>query len=972
MVGINLEHPMASITTATSNVALPFTPVPSSVGLQETSQDILAKKYLLAGETGPADIFDRVAAELASAEAPELRQTIQAEFRRAFDAGFVGGGRIMSGAGRDAANVTLINCFVQPIGDCMTGRDEDGLPGIMDALAQAAETMRRGGGVGYNFSRIRPAGALVKGTQSSASGPVPFLGTFDSMCATIESAGSRRGAQMGVLDISHPDIEEFVEAKKVQSRWRNFNVSVRTVDAFHAAVEADTNWQLVHRAPPHPASHPNAFQREDGLWVYRTIRARELWDRITRMTYDYAEPGIIFGDRVQQENNLWYCESLDATNPCAEQVLPPYGCCDIGSINLTRFVREPFTAEASFDYAAFVETVPSAVRALDNVLDVTAWPLPQQQQEAQNKRRIGLGFFGLGSAMFMLGLRYGSEESVHFTKSVSELLRNAAYEASIELAKEKGPFPLLDREKYLESGFAQRLPDEIREDIRRYGIRNSHLLSIAPTGTMALSFGDNASNGLEPAFSVSYQRRVRQPDNSERIVDVEDHAYRLFREMGGDVGALPEHWVTAQDLSVEDHLRVMAAIAPYIDASISKTVNCPESMSFEAFGDVYRRAYELGLKSCATYRPSGVRGSVLIDPNAAKAAEPSEDPDRRLVLKPAAGLTEGSLRWPRRPEAPDGSPSWTFRVDTPEARFAVTVPHYENGTNHPFEVWAQGAEVPRVLPAIAKVLSADMRTKDPRWLAEKLHALQKCEGASLLLKMPPAATPKRAGSAAAALAHLVEYRATTLGYLSEDTWTAESPMLLAMASRKEPKAEQGSLAWYVDIANPATGDDFVLMVKEAVMEDGSRFPFSVWAAGAYPRELDGLLKLLSIDMRVSDPAWIAMKLKGLRNFPEAKGEFMAPTPGVADKRQWYSSTVAYIANVLLARYQAIGMLDEALEPVRQAGLFVVEAATLPKAHEAQPAGRGHKDCGECGGTRTVVKRDGCEHCESCGAVGSCG
>ncbi|WP_395795553.1 adenosylcobalamin-dependent ribonucleoside-diphosphate reductase, partial [Aquimonas sp.] len=702
---------MEQNTTATIHVATtsPAASAPS-IGLQETSRDILAKKYLMPHESGADDTFERVSTKLANAEAPELREAIQAEFRRAFDAGFVAGGRIMSGAGRDAANVTLINCFVQPIGDCMTGRDEEGLPGIMDALAQAAETMRRGGGVGYNFSRIRPAGAWVRGTQSTASGPCPYIDTFDAMCATVESAGSRRGAQMGVLDVSHPDIEAFVEAKKVQSRWRNFNVSVRTSDAFHAAVDTDAEWQLVHRAQPHPATRPEAFQREDGLWVYKTIRARDLWDRITRMTYDYAEPGIIFGDRVSTENNLWYCESLDASNPCAEQVLPPYGCCCIGSLNLTRFVRNPFTAYASFDFIAFAETVGPAVRALDNVLDVTAWPLPQQHQEAMNKRRIGLGFFGLGSAKFMLGLRYGSDDSVRFAEAVSKWLRNAAYKASIELAKEKGPFPLLDREKYLESGFAQRLPDEIREDILRYGIRNSHLLSIAPTGTMALSFGDNASNGLEPAFAVSYQRRVRQPDNSERIVDVEDHAYRLFRASGGDVSNLPAHWVTTQDLTVEDHLRVMAAIVPYIDASISKTVNCPESMSFEDFGDVYLRAYELGLKSCATYRPSGVRGSILIDPNAAKAAERTDDPDRRLVLKPAAGLTEGSLRWPRRPDSPDGSPSWTFRVNAPEARFAITVAHYENGTNHPFEVWAQGAEVPRVLPAIAKVLSADMRT----------------------------------------------------------------------------------------------------------------------------------------------------------------------------------------------------------------------------------------------------------------------
>jgi ribonucleoside-diphosphate reductase alpha chain len=950
------------------DVLSPATAAVVALQLQPVSAETLAKKYLFDGETTAEQCFDRVATAIASCEPATVRDAVRQSFRDALAAGFVGGGRIMAGAGREGLGITLVNCFVQPIGDSMTGPDEEARPGIMDALAQAAETMRRGGGEGYNFSHIRPKGAWVKGTDSRSSGPTVYIDTYDSMCATVESAGARRGAQMGVLNVSHPDIEEFIVAKTAPNRWRNFNVSVNVTDAFMEAVANDTEWELTHPRRPHPQAVADAKQNRAGEWIYKTVKARELWELITRTTYDYAEPGIIFHDRVNRENNLAYCEVIEATNPCGEQNLPDYGCCCLGSTNLTRFVREPFTARARFDFEAYAKVVTVGVRFLDDVLDVTQWPLEQQRREAQQKRRIGQGFFGLGDAMMMLGLRYGSDDSVAFTEAVAACLRDAAYRASIELAKEKGAFPLFDAEKYLASGFAQRLPDDIRNDIRAHGIRNSHLLSIAPTGTMALTFGDNASNGIEPAFLFSYQRKIRQADGSHTVQDVEDYAYRLFKANGGDPTQLPAAFVTTKDLTVDDHLRVLAAAAKYIDASISKTINCPEDMSLADFGDVYARAYAAGCKSVTTYRPSPTRGAVLIDPSATKPAAKSEDPDRRLVLKPASGLTEGSLRWPKRPATPAGATSWTFRVDAPDHPFGVTVAQYDNGISHPFEVWVQGAEAPRGLPAIAKVLSADMRTKDPGWLAEKLSSLLKTEDVSFRLASPPEGKPVVVGSSAAALAYLVEYRAKALGYLSE-TPGEESPMLLALASRKEPKS-QGNLAWYVDIRNHATGDDFVLLVKEAQMEDGTRFPFSFWAAGNYPRAWDGLLKLLSLDARVSDPKWIATKLKGLLDYPEAKGEFWAPLPGT-EKQAVFPSTIAYIAHVLLYRYRQLGILDEQGEPVRQGGLFFIEEAPTLTI-DAPVAGRGHKDCAECGGRKTVIRKDGCDHCEACGHVGSCG
>ncbi len=974
---------------------------------QDISTDVLREKYLKHGEADAAALFDRVARALASVEAPDKQAHFEALFRSNLDAGAIGAGRIMSAAGA-GIQATLINCFVQPVGDCIQGRDEAGFPGIYEALREAAETMRRGGGVGYDFSRIRPRGARVKGTASTASGPCSYINVFDQSCATVESAGARRGAQMGVLRIDHPDVLEFITAKRTPGRWNNFNVSVGVSDAFMQAVANDQPWDLVHTAHPGEAlCAAGAHQRDDGLWVYRTLPARELWDTIMRSAYDFAEPGILFLDQIQRDNNLRAIEAITATNPCVtadtwvltgdgprqvadlvgqafdavvdgrlypvqsqgffatgtkpvwrlrtreghqlrltadhrvrrvahktryamgldwtpasalrpgdeivlgdhralegwagpgtqaegyllglligdgtlkadkavlsvwapqlrvvgatdtahssagivaaaeaavatlphradfrgfqrpvsgrgearlasaalrdlalllgmspghkaitpamerqssdfcqgllrglfdadgsvqgnhdkgvsvrlsqsdaplletvqrlllrlgvvstvygerraagprelpdgrggkanyttvaqhelvisganlqvfadrvgfadtgkaqrlehllgtyrrslnrerftatvqalepegeeavydvtvadvhsfdanglvvhncgEQPLPPYGCCDLGPVILTRFVRHPFGHGGlpAFDFAAFAESVALQVRALDNVLDLTHWPLPEQAREAQAKRRIGVGFTGLGNALTLLGLRYDAAEGRAMAARIAEAMRDAAYGASVALAQEKGAFPALDVATYLEAGtFASRLSAELQQAIRTHGIRNSHLLSIAPTGTVSLAFADNASNGVEPAFSWTYTRKKREADGSQRSYEVQDHAWRLFRHLNGPDAPLTDAFVTALAMSAHDHIAMMEAVQPFVDTAISKTVNVPADCPYGDFKDLYLSAWRAGLKGLATYRPNSILGAVLeVTPSEPKVGAPSLTP----------------------------------------------------------------------------------------------------------------------------------------------------------------------------------------------------------------------------------------------------------------------------------------------------------------------------------------------------------
>jgi len=678
--------------------------------LAPISRQIWDMKYRFRKADGSAkertveDTWHRIASALAEPE--ENSAKWDAEFYEILkDYKFLPAGRIMAGAGTKR-KVTLFNCFVM-------GNIPDNMAGIFDNLKEAAVTMQQGGGIGYNFSSLRPKGAPVHSMGSDASGPLSFMDVWDSMCRTIMSAGSRRGAMMATLRCDHPDILDFIKAKQDPGRLRMFNLSVLVTDAFMDAVKNDDSWDLVFEGSQ-----------------FKTIRARELWDEIMRSTYAFAEPGVIFIDRINQRNNLNYCETITATNPCGEQPLPPYGACLLGSINLTRFIRQPFENESIMDLEELDKVVSVAIRMMDNVIEVSGFPLPEQEKEAKSKRRIGLGITGLADALIMCGFRYGSDQAISVTRQWMSQIRKSAYLASTDLAKEKGAFPLYDEKQYLNGKTIAALDREIRDAIRQNGIRNALVTSVAPTGTISL-LANNISSGLEPVFSFSYTRNVLMPDGSRKAEEVTDYAYRLFRRLKGETTPLPDYFVDAQILTPMDHVKMQATVQDYIDSSISKTINCAEDISFEKFKDIYMQAYELGCKGCTTYRPNDVTGAVLEtgprgDTSEDQATLPLDEPTPR----PKDSYEAGGIVYMTKPlDRPGTIPGQTYKLKWPESNHAMYITLndiVQDGRRRPFEIFINSKNVEHFAwtVALTRMISAVFRRGgDVSFVVEELKAV---------------------------------------------------------------------------------------------------------------------------------------------------------------------------------------------------------------------------------------------------------
>ena len=700
------------------------------------------------------DSWRRIARSLASVE--KDAETWEDTFYQALeDFKFLPAGRITAGAGTER-RVTLFNCFVM-------GTIPDSMGGIFDMLKEAALTMQQGGGIGYDFSTIRPKGADVMGVAADASGPLSFMDVWDAMCRTIMSAGSRRGAMMATMRCDHPDIEDFITAKSDAARLRMFNVSVLVTDAFMEAVKADGPWELQFNGK-----------------VYHTVNARDLWNKIMQSTYDYAEPGVIFIDRINAANNLGYVETIAATNPCGEQPLPPYGACLLGSINLARLVRDPYETTADLDPAALNDLVATAIRMMDNVVDASKFPLPQQEQEALAKRRIGLGVTGLADALLMTGLEYGTDEAAAKTEEWMKAIARASYLASVDLAKEKGAFPLFDAEPYLSSGNMAQMDDDVREAIREHGIRNALLTSVAPTGTISLYAG-NVSSGIEPVFAYAYTRKVLQKDGSRTEEEVVDYAVQMWRDKFGDT-ALPDHFVNAQTLSPSAHVKMQAAAQKWIDSSISKTINCPEDISFEDFKDVYMQAWDSGCKGCTTYRPNDVTGSVLSVSEEKSAPEVvAKDDDE--PMQPHGDVIYMSEPLDR-PQSLEGS---TYKLKWPDSEHAIYLTVNDiivGGRRRPFEVFINSKNMEHYAwtLALTRMISAVFRRGgDVSFVVEELKAVFDPRGGAWV-------QGKYIPSILAAIGGVIERHMVVIGFLEgEGQGLKSDPKAEAMAVNADSK-----------------------------------------------------------------------------------------------------------------------------------------------------------------------------------------